>query len=210
MPESLLDLKKGIISTSLSSRFYPTLRQYFFKKMITRFVQFCFCLSLILTQSCKDDESTGKLVLDETIYDEDNGLFDKYFYDDKGVATRAEYYSDDKLASYSVYAYADGRHVSRDYYMIGVGGDPQLYSTTTFQYDLDDNLSEVLTQSVSREIVYKTTWSNEQITKVERTQNNVSTFVEYKYDGKNNVSVITAYSDDGSLDYVLEIGRAHV
>jgi hypothetical protein len=166
------------------------------------FMVYLFLLTIAL--SCKDDELPGEVVLDRIIYDTDIERTDKYIYNNVGQVVRFDFLEGTELTQYSEYTYNIDNHLAtRKYFIANQDNDFEQYYSSTFKYDSDTHLSEVLTIG-AREISFKITWADGHITKVERIEGKSTTFLEFQYSREGNISTVVNYLEDGTINYVLE------
>jgi hypothetical protein len=164
------------------------------------FIVYLFVITLQL--SCKDDELSGKVLLDKVTQVTNIEQTDKYLYNDAGQVIRCNHYEGTKLIDYSEYTYNTNNQLETRRYFVGNHSDFELYYTNTFKYNSDNKPIEVVTTGV-RQIVHKITWDDGRINKVECLEDNSMTYVEYEYSEEGNIAVIVGHQNDGSIDYVL-------
>jgi hypothetical protein len=153
-----------------------------------------FLVILVFAISCHDKDFKNKTVLDKVI-NVSFGETDQYVYRSDGTLLRCDVYVAERVYTHLDYTYDNGKiTLVKEYWL------DALFRTTSFIYDVDNNLSEVhivRNDENDAENILKITWANNQIQKIEDLSENVSTSLEY--DSRNNATKITLVDTNSSI-----------
>jgi hypothetical protein len=159
-----------------------------------------FLATFLFTISCHHEETKNKTVLSKVTINA-FGEIDEYIYRSDGTLLKRDIYIGGGLLSHLDYTYDQRRIALIKEYLRDT-----LYSTTSFIYDANNNLTEVHavpSNNFGEEQILKVTSANNQIQKIDDLAEGIST--SFEYDTRNNATKITVTNTNtGIITYTFE------
>jgi hypothetical protein len=161
---------------------------------------------LIFSACSKDDDNfLNKLVVDQIVYHENINQIGKYVYNGEGRVIRYEYYFNDNLVEYTVFALDGGKLKSKTTYSLGNDGKYMITSKDLMEYNSSGQLIKMTNSLGDRYVTnYTFTYDADRIGKVAYTSplgddQTVVTYFLIEYDANGNAKKQTYHSvSDGS------------